>query len=163
MPSAADLDDHLEVVVVDVDGVRCALAAVEVVELHPVVLIAPLPGAPAAVEGVVDLRGTVVPVFDLRARLGLTRRPPILSDHLVFARVGSRVVGLRVDRAVDLAVIDTSRIEEGLALAPAPYVSGVARLDDGLVLIHDLATFLTSEEAVALDEALASLGSEKPV
>ncbi|MBW3615730.1 MAG: chemotaxis protein CheW [Actinobacteria bacterium] len=156
----ADLDERLDVVVVEVGGVRCGLPAAEVVELHRVVLITPLPGAPAAVEGVVDLRGNLVPVFDLRGRLGLPRRPPILTDHLVFARVASRLVGLRVDRAVDLVGLSSSRIEKGLALAAAPYVSGVARLDDGLVLIHDLVTFLSAEEVAALDDALAALEAE---
>ncbi|MBW3557354.1 MAG: chemotaxis protein CheW [Actinobacteria bacterium] len=161
-PVGSDLDGHLDVVVVEVDGVRCGLTADEVVELHQVVLATPLPGAPSAVEGVVDLRGTLVAVFDLRARLGLRRRPPILSDHLVFTRVDARLAALRVDRAVDLVRVSTSRIESALALAPAPYVSGVARLDDGLVLIHDPGTFLSGEEVVALDEALAALEPGTP-
>lgn len=153
--------DPLDVVVVDVAGVRCGLPAADVVELHPVVLIAPLPGAPGPVEGVVDRRGSVVPVVDLRARLGLPARPPVLSDHLVFVTVGSRVVALRVDRALDLVGIPHARIEATPEVVGARHVSGVARVDDGLVLIHDLAAFLSTDEAIALDAAMAAAEPER--
>ena len=150
-------EDELPVVVVEVHGVRCGLPAPGVLELHPVVAVSPLPGAPAVVEGVIDVRGSVVAVVDLRARLGLPRRPPLLSDHLVVSRVGARTVALRVDRAVELTIVDPSHIDRPEDLTDAPHLSGVARLDDGLILIHDLDSFLSDDEARSLDGALEGL------
>lgn len=147
-------EDELSVLVVDVNGVRCGLPASDVVELHPVVAVTDLPGAPAVVEGVIDVRGSVVAVVDVRTRLGLPRRPPLVSDHLVVSRVGARTVALRVDRAVELTALDRSCIDRSEDLTDAPHLSGVARLDNGLVLIHDLASFLSDDEAAALDYAL---------
>jgi purine-binding chemotaxis protein CheW len=62
---------------------------------------------------------------------------------------------LHVDGATHLALIDETSIQPSLTLGPsAAYVAGVAKLEDGLVLIHDLATFLSAAEAASLDEAL---------
>lgn len=141
-------------VVVEVDGVRCGFSAMDVVELHPVVRITPLPRAPQVVEGVINVRGSLVTVIDLRARLGLHQRPPLVSDHLVIVRVGTRTVALRVDRALQLVTVDTGRIESALGLDGARHVRAVAKLDDGLIVIHDLEAFLSAEEALALDGAL---------
>lgn len=144
----------LSVLVVEIGELRCGLPAADVVELHPVVATSPLPGAPRVVDGVVDVRGSVVPVLDVRTRLGLPVREPLLSDHLVVSRVGPRTVALRVDRAVELTAIPGSSIDSADDLAYGRHLSGVARLSDGLVLIHDLASFLKEEEAAALDGAL---------
>src|SRR5437764_218583 len=69
-----------EILVFEVDGRRYGLPASEVRELLRAVAIVPLPLAGPAVEGVVNLRGRVVPVFDLRVRLGLPARAVVPSD-----------------------------------------------------------------------------------
>lgn len=152
-------DDGLAVLLVEVDRVRCGIPVTDVDELHPVVATAPLPGAPAVIDGAIDVRGTVVAVLDVRGRLGLTRRPPLLSDHLVVCRVGERSVALRVDRALELVSVPRHRIDEADHLDGGDHLSGVARLSDGLVLIQDLATFLSEVEAASLDGALNDVRS----
>jgi purine-binding chemotaxis protein CheW len=69
-------------------------------------------------------------------------------------------VALRVDRALDLVEIDGRKIEDVTSLVPcgAEYVAGVARLEGGLVLIHDLATFLSQAETAELDAAIDGAG-----
>ena len=151
-------DDGLAVLLVEVDCLRCGIPAADVAELHPVVATVALPGAPAVIDGAVDVRGSVVAVLELRGRLGLTRRPPLLSDHLIICRVGKRTVALRVDRAVELVSVPRHCIDEAGHLNGGRHLSGVARLSDGLVLIHDLATFLSEEETAWLDGALDGLG-----
>lgn len=151
-----DQEGDLAVLTVEVDGVRCGLPLTDVVELHPVVATVPLPGAPPVVDGAIDVRGTVVAVLDLRMRLGRPGREPRLSDHLVMTRVGARTVALRVDRALDLADIPRSCMDSAEDVGgDTSYLKGVARLADGLVLIHDVAEFLSDDEAAALDDALA--------
>lgn len=150
-------EDGLVALLVEVDGVRCGIPAADVAELHPVVATVALPGAPAVIDGAIDVRGSVVAVLDLRARLGLVRRPPLVTDHLVICRVGERTVALRVDRALDLVSVPGGRIDAANHLDGARHLSGVAKLDDGLVLIHDLPSFLSAEEAAALQGALEDL------
>jgi purine-binding chemotaxis protein CheW len=75
------------------------------------------------------------------------------SDHLVIAFAKRRLVAIRVDRVTDLMKVARSDVDDlTLAVPGSNLVAGVAKLHDGLVLIHDLATFLSVSEAEALDE-----------
>ena len=124
-------------------------------ELVRAVAITPLPSAPAVIEGVVNVRGRILPVLGVRARFRLPARALDPSDHFIVASAGTRGVILRVDRATHLTMIDEAAIQPPDSLGPnADYVAGVARTEDGLLLIHDLATFLTDAEATSLDGAL---------
>ena len=119
------------------------------------VAITPLPNAPALVEGVVNVRGRVLPVLDVRARFRLPARALDPSDHFIVASAGDRGVILRVDRATHLALLD----EDVAPPAGAPgavYEAGVAMLDDGMVLVHDVGAFLSEAEAMGLDAAMGA-------
>jgi purine-binding chemotaxis protein CheW len=117
--------------------------------------IVPLPEAPLIVEGVVNIRGTVVPVLDIRKRFRLPAKPPHPADHLVLAQAGSRLVALRVDRVLGIEDVDPKDIADAAALTQgAQYVAGVAKLPEGLVVIHDLSTFLAEAEGRDFDAAL---------
>lgn len=145
----------LDFVVFEVGGQRYGLSACVVRELVRAVTITALPKAPAIIEGVIDVRGTVVPVLDIRARFRLPAKPVRHTDHLILAHAGERLVALRADSAVGLVPLEASQIDAAAQIAPtAEYLAGVAKLADGLVLIHDLETFLTEAEAEGLDEAL---------
>jgi purine-binding chemotaxis protein CheW len=140
------------------DGQRYGLPAEDVREILPALRVTPLPSAPAVVEGVIDLRGALVPVLDIRSRFRLPPKPRHFRDHLVVAETGDRTVAIRTDRAFGLVALPSDALEDlSVAVPGAEHVKGVARLPDGLVLIHDLRTFLTQAEATSLDEALRTL------
>jgi purine-binding chemotaxis protein CheW len=143
---AVDGADRLrrEVLVVALGHRHYGLPAVDVVELLRVVACVPLPGAPEWIEGVFSLRGTVVPVLDLRARLGLPARSAEPSDHLVVVRTWGRPVALRVDRALELAEPDAT---EGTGVA------AVVRLRDELIPVLDLRALVSPAEPAAPDAA----------
>jgi purine-binding chemotaxis protein CheW len=146
-------DRFIDVLVFEIDGRRFGVAAADVREVCRAVAVVPFPKAPPIVEGVVNVRGTAAPVLDIRARFGLAARPLHIADHLILAYAGRRLVGLRVDRAVDLVRIDSRNIDDARSITPAAgYVAGVAKLPDGLILIHDLSTFLSQAESEALAE-----------
>jgi purine-binding chemotaxis protein CheW len=138
-----------EILVFEIAGRRYALPAMEVRELVRAVAIVPLPMAPPAVEGVVNLRGRVVPVIDLRARLGLASRPVAPSDHMIVVGSGERLAALRVDRALDLVRLDgeTGARDETAGMP-------VARLADGLAPLLEVHTLLP-----ARDPDTATLGT----
>lgn len=145
------------VLVVDVAGLRCGLHVDTVVELHRMVASVPVPDAPTVIDGVIDVRGEVVVVLDLRTRFGLPGRPPRPSDHLVLVRTQGRSIALRVDRVLDLVTVPLGAFDAGIGSPPGTQLRGVARLADGLVLITDVDAFLSADEAADLDEALAEL------
>ena len=79
----------LEIVVFEVGGQQYGLPASDVRELQRAATLTPLPRAPAIVEGVVNLRGAVVPVLDIRSRFRLPPKPMEPTDHFVVARAGN--------------------------------------------------------------------------
>lgn len=146
-----------EVLLFTLEGQRYGLPSAEVRELVRAVRLTPLPRAPDVVEGLLDLRGELLAVLDLRRRFRLPPRPLSPTDHFVLARVGPRTVGLRVDRAEGLLTFEPGAFDEAPSALPGVgYVAGVVKLPDGLVLVHDLGSFLSEAEALALDTALAA-------
>jgi purine-binding chemotaxis protein CheW len=143
------------VVTFELNGTRFALLARAVREVYQSVTITPLPHAPASIEGFVDVRGTIAPVYDLRSRLGLPGRPQGPDDHLLIAQADERLVVIRVDRAIDLAHVPADQLDA--AATPdsrVANVAGIARLPDGLVVICDLTAFLSPAESNQLAAAL---------
>ncbi|WNG42559.1 purine-binding chemotaxis protein CheW [Archangium violaceum] len=148
-----------EVLLFTLEGQRYALPMEDVRELVRAVRLTPLPRAPVVVEGLLDLRGELLPVLDMRRRFRLPARPLSSSDHLVVAQAGSRRVALRVDRAEGLLALEPGSLDSTPRELPGVgYVAGALKLPDGLVLLHDLRTFLSEAEALELEEALAREG-----
>ena len=117
--------------------------------------IAPLPDAPRGVLGVINLQGLIVPVFDLGSRLGYAHRELRASNHLLIVRTHWRTVALLADSVrgvvprLDAQVTAASAILSDLAL-----ISGVMKLNGGIVLVHDVEKFLSIEDHTALQLAL---------
>ena len=123
-----------------------------------------VPHAPEFVEGVIDVRGTVVPVVDLRKRFLLPATPPDADTRVLLVSLGHERIGLIVDSVTEVAHVRPADIAEppsffrGLA---ARYLAGLARVESGLLILLRLDRILTSEERLALlgagpeDEAAA--------
>lgn len=149
--------DGVHIVLVQVGPHRCGLPAGDVVEVLHAVRITAIPGAPAAVEGAINVRGTVVPVFDLRQRFGLERRPVRPQDRLVIMKSGGRRIALRADHALDLVIVSSEDLQQAPTVGSGRGdATGVVRLPDGLIVICDPDTFISGEEAIVLDELLAA-------
>jgi purine-binding chemotaxis protein CheW len=160
VPSDVASAAPLRIVCFTLETGRYALPLAAVERVVPVVELTPLPKGPEIVMGIVNLEGRVVPVVNVRRRFGHPDREVQLSDQLIVARTSRRPVALLVDRVEDLI----ERAEHEIIQAPdvlpgLEYVRGIAKLADGLVLIHDLNTFLSLEEEQRLDEALAPTGT----
>lgn len=145
----------VETLLFEVSGGRFAIPMCDVVEVVRAVAIRTLPAAPAITLGIIDLRGEIVPVLDVRVRFGSPAKPLELSDQFIIAQAGPRRVALHVDAALGLETLTVLAVQDAGNLPSAiQHVSGVAATDEGLVLIHDLRSFLTQAEAQALDAAL---------
>lgn len=122
----------------------------------PAATIQALPDAPGLVEGVLNLRGTIVAVLDVRQRFGLAPCPLHHDQHFIIATIGPGRVGLRVDRAEDVVIVNEAAIRPDCSAPGVRHVVGVAVVDDGLLVIQDLDRFLALDEARELDAALGA-------
>lgn len=126
--------------------------------------VTPVPRAPAFVEGVLDVRGAVVPVIDLRRRFEVRDLAWDDETRIVLVEFGGERLGLVVDsvtevlRAPETAISAPPAYIKGLA---AEFVRGIVRLEGRLVILLDLDRILSSEERIALENAeLVPTGGE---
>lgn len=146
----------MEVLLFELSGDRYGLWLSCVGEVARAVSPLPLPGAPAVVLGVIQLRGQVVPVFDVRSRFGKPSRDALASDCLIIAKVRKRLVALAVDKVTGIIDVAEAQLDDGRYLPRnLDGVAGVAALEDGLVLIHELGAFLSQAEEAQVAAALA--------
>ena len=137
-------------VLFELAGATYALRSDDVVQLEMVGAPTPVPNAPAYVDGVVSVRGQVIPAVSLRARFGFARAAHDLRSRLVVVRSQGRTVGLIVDSAREFASIPPDAIRplpEGVGGTTGRYLRGVAQRGDRLVLVVDV------PELLALDAA----------
>jgi purine-binding chemotaxis protein CheW len=150
-------------VVFSLDDQRYALALARVQRSIRVVAITPLPEAPAIVLGVIDLGGMVIPVIDIRMRFNHPPREVRLSDHLVVATTGRRTVALLVDETKGVIEVSPESYAPAADILPRlDLLDGAMKLEDGLILIHDLERLLSLEEETAIDRALGAPESAAP-
>lgn len=147
--------DKIEFIALTLDERRFALPLRAVQSVAHAVEVTPLPGAPEVVAGVVNVRGRPMPVFDLRKRFGFAEREIGLSDHMLIAEAAGRGVVLLADSVTGVVECAAEDITAAESIVPGlQHVQGVAKLRDGLILIHDLGRFLSLKEACVLDDAM---------
>lgn len=146
-------------VVFTVEGNRYAVPLSSVERVLLMVAVQPVPGAPRVVLGAINLAGRVVPVVDLRRRLGLPSREYGLDAHLLIVQTARRTLALTADEAIGLAEVDAASVAPTEVVLPGlGRIAGIAALPDGLLFIHDIEAFLTPEEERELGQALPQAG-----
>lgn len=145
----------LQLVVLSLDDRQYALPLSTVERVFPIVEITQLPHAPAVVAGVINVQGELMPVFDIRKRLDLPTREIKLTDQLVLVSTAKRNVGLIADQVIGVVeCADADIVASDDVYPDLPYLSGIAKLKDGVVLIQNLDEFLSLEEESLLEQAI---------
>ncbi len=117
-------------------------------EINRMIQITKVPNAPDFVDGVINLRGRVIPVIDLRSRLNLPKKEHDKNTRIIVVEVNSKTVGFIVD-----AVNEVLRIPKNITEAPpelvsnvnSEYIKAVGKLEDRLLILLDLQKVLTVE------------------
>ncbi len=157
-----DMNMSNQLVVFALDEQRYALHLSAVERIVRVAEVTPLPKAPEIVLGVINVQGQIIPVADIRRRFRLPEREIDLSDQLIIAKTSKRTVALVVDEVTGVIESPEQKLIPAKEILPGTdYVEGVMKLEDGLILIHDLATFLSLEEENTLDLALKTRKGQK--
>ncbi len=111
-----------------------------------------LPHAPSFVQGVINLRGTVLPIVDLAARLGLGRAEPTARHVTIVAQVQDQVVGLLVDAVSDILTVAAEEVRPTPEVASditRQFVKGVFALDNRMISLIELTEVLPNFEKEA--------------
>ncbi|HLU68801.1 MAG TPA: chemotaxis protein CheW [Kofleriaceae bacterium] len=136
-------------VLFSVAGTEYVLPAADVVQMESFSGATPVPGTAPFVAGLVQMRGKVVPVVDLRARFGLPAAEPTIDSRVVVVQVGERTVGLLVDSArevIRLRLEDLESPPDIVAQDGAGFVSSVARAGQRLVMVIDPSKVVGEEQ-----------------
>ena len=131
------------------DGETYGINVMQVQEVLRVPDIAPVPGAPDYVLGIVNLRGNVVTVLDTRQRFGLLQKENDDSTRIVIVEAGNQVVGILVDSVAEVVYLHASEIESTPSVSnddSSKYIQGVCNHENKLLILVDLDKLLTTEE-----------------
>lgn len=125
-------------------------------EINRMVPITRVPRAPRFMEGVINLRGQLIPIVDLRTRLGMPRAEHGKSTRIVVAEIGAKRVGMVVDAVSEVLRIAADQIEpppEMIAGVETEYIRGVGKIEDRLIILLDLAQVIAVAEKRELEPA----------
>jgi len=121
----------------------------QVQEIIRMVEITHVPRAPRFMEGVINLRGQLVPIIDLRTRFGMQRLEATKSTRIVVTEIGSKRVGMVVDNVSEVLNIPIENVEDApemIAGVGTEYIQGVGKVGDRLIIMLDLTMVISAED-----------------
>jgi len=136
-----------QLVVFTLDGQLYALPLASVRRVVRMVEVTPLPKAPDIVRGVIDVQGNIVPVISMRKRFGLLEPESSLNDQLILAETATRSIALAVNSVTGIVERTEEQVTEIQKIVPgAQYPDGIAKMEDGILFIHNVDRFLSKKE-----------------
>ena len=158
MSNAGVADDLLQLVSFNIGEEEFGVDILSVKEINRMQNVTRVPNAPEYVDGVINLRGKVIPIVDLRSRLGMQRKEHDKNTRIIIVEMRGKVVGFVVD-----AVQEVLRIARGVTEVPpsilgsikGDYIKAVGKLADRLLILLDLEKALDDEaEAVLMESGI---------
>ena len=131
-----------------------------VVEILKVQRVYPLPHLPASLTGVINTRGYVIPILDLRRRFGIEPAPG--KERIIIIRYGNEKVGLLVDGVKEIVSFESGEIIPPPSIfkgMKTEYLTGIGKKNDRIIILLNLDTLLSSEEKIQIEEATKIIGA----
>ena len=147
-------DELLQLVSFQIGGEEFGVDILKVQEINRTVEVTRVPNVPPFVEGVINLRGKVIPVVSLRARFGMERKEHDKDTRIVVVELRGMTVGFIVDAVNEVLRISRSVTEPPPALTAsgsAEYITGVGKLGDRLLILLDLEKVVGVEEVEVIE------------
>jgi len=126
----------------------------QVQEINRMVSITHVPRAPHFMEGVINLRGQLIPIVDLRTRFGMPRAEHTKNTRIVVTEIGAKRVGMVVDSVSEVLRLPHDAIEpapEMVAGVETEYIRGVGKIEDRLIILLDLSRVVSNAERRELE------------
>lgn len=148
--------EDLKVIVFSLGSEQYGVEVDQVRTIERMLPMTRVPKTPPFVKGVINLRGAVVPVIDLRGRFGLEEAEYTENTRIIIVSINDMEVGLIVDNANDVMDVNEEQIEDPPEIVggiKAKYLRGVAKLEeDRLIVLLNLVEVLNKEEIVQLEQ-----------
>jgi len=151
--AAAFADEGSQYLTFTMAGEEYGVEILKVQEIKGYSAITHIPNTPAYVKGVMNLRGTIIPVIDLRAKLAMAEGQYNQFTAIVVLTVGAKTMGLVVDAVSDVLKIPRAEVQAAPdfgAAVDARFISGMAKTGEKLVVLLDIDRILGSEDVVAV-------------
>ncbi len=139
----------LQLVTFKLGSEEFAVDILKVQEINKMMNITKIPNAPAFIEGVINLRGKIIPIVDLRKRLGFKDQEYDKSTRIIVVELDGLVLGFIVDSASEVLRIPENTIEPPptmIADIESEYIEGVGKVDDRLLILLELKKIFSSPE-----------------
>jgi purine-binding chemotaxis protein CheW len=144
-----------QIVVFTLDDQLFALPLHSVLQVIHAIEIRHLPNSPEIIAGIINVKGKIIPVIDLRKRFGFKSREIDPDDRFLIVHTGKREAALMADTVAGVQQLDPGQSVAAAESAPfAGFLRGVAKVEEQLILIYDLEKFLSLDEEHSLDQAL---------
>ncbi|MCW3488716.1 chemotaxis protein CheW [Dethiobacter alkaliphilus] len=147
--------EELQLVAFFLQGEEFAVDIQKVREVLKLTQITPLPQSLDFIEGVINLRGEVIPVIDLRKRFRIAGEAQEEQTRIIIVEIDESLVGLIVDSVTEVLHLAVSAVDappRRLAGTRTEFISGVGKLNDRLIIILDLEKILSTDEQVELEQ-----------
>lgn len=151
--TVADSMEILQLVSFTIGREEFGVDILKVQEINRMFQITKVPNSPEYVDGVINLRGRVIPVIDLRCKLGLARKEHDKDTRIIVVDLSGRTMGFIVDKVKEVLRIPGNIIEPPPDLAAgmnAEYITAVGKLEDRLLILLDLEKIITNQEKMQL-------------
>lgn len=150
--------EQLQLVTFEVASEEFAVDILAVQEINRMMDLTRVPQSPADVEGVINLRGRIIPVLDLRKRFGFPTGERTAENRIIVVDVHGKVIGFIVDRVHEVLRISGDIVEPAPAMVcsiSADFIAGVGKLPDRLLILLDLNRLFGTELVGAATRAAA--------
>lgn len=159
MAEQSDTLTEAQLVVFDLAGEYYGVDIGDVREIIRMQTVTKVPGAPSYVEGVINLRGEVIPVVDLRKRLNLTVSEQTAESRIVWVTIREQDVGVIVDAVTEVLRVPLSSIEPPSSMVAdvdSDYLRGIVKLETRLIILLDLGKVLAMIDSQLISRAEAT-------
>ncbi len=149
----ATTDKLLQLVSFNIGSEEFGVDILKVQEINRMVDITRVPQAPHYVEGVINLRGKVIPIVDLRKRFNLEVKEYDKNTRIVVVDIGGNIMGMVVDSVSEVLRLPSDTIEPPPEIAAgvnSDYIKGVAKLEDRLLIFLDLSKVIDVDQMAAI-------------
>lgn len=150
-------ESQIQLVIFQVNNVEYAINIRNIISIIRYSEFSPLPNAPRFVKGVINLRGKVVPIVDLRERFISQNIENTKKTRIMIATMKEKEIGLVADAVSDIIGLSEKQIEPPLPVISGlkmEYIEGIAKINNKLIIIINIEQILTSDESSIIKESV---------